>query len=192
MYSPDYTVHTKEGAQVAQDTQAQPLIDIEYVNYTTLKGRQLSVVTEDTDARNYLRAQGFRRAEDYTIQPSVGNDATATSLGQQVLSTRRQPYAAATITIELDGASRYPILKGGAQVTKLATVRPSSMHIVDMPGGSGLRAGYATHIEWWGQTATSTEKLQITLGQPGQKSTQQSIGHLAHRTLKRTRRRWLP
>jgi hypothetical protein len=192
IYAPDYTVHTKEGAQVELDTSAQPLIDVEYVNYNTLKGRQLSVVTEDMSTLNYLRAQGFRRAEDYTIQPSVGDQTTAAALGQQVLATRRQPYAAATITIELDGASRYPILKGGAQVAKLATVRPSSMHIVDVPGSSGLRAGYATHIEWWGQTPSAPEKLQITLGQPGQKTTQQAIGHLAHRMLKRQRRNWLP
>lgn len=191
VYSPDYTVHTKEGAQVALDTQAQPLIDLEYVNYNTLKGRQLSVVTEDMDVRNYIRAQGYRRAEDFTIQPSVGDSTTAAAQGQQVLATRRQPFASATITIELDGSSRFPILKHGAQVPKLAAVRPGSLHIVDMPGGSGLRAGYATHIEWWGQTSQSPEKLEITLGVPGQKTTTRTIGHLAHRTLKRQRRNWL-
>jgi hypothetical protein len=190
IYAPDYTIHAKEGAQVELDTSAQPLIDALHVNYQTQKGRQLSVVTEDTDPRNYIRAQGFRRAEDYTIDPSVGDEATATSLGQQVLSTRRQPFAAATITIELDGASRYPILKGGAQVPKLATVRPGAMHIVDLPGSSGLRAGYATHLEWWGQTQTSPEKLTITLGQPGQKTKKRALGHVVSGYLKRRRSRF--
>jgi hypothetical protein len=190
VYAPDYTIHAKEGAQVELDVGAQPLIDALHVNYQTLKGRQLSVVTEDTDVRNYIRAQGYRRAEDYTIDPSVGDEATASSIGQSVLGTRRQPYANATITIELDGASRYPILKGGAQVAKLATVRPGAMHIVDLPASSGLRAGYATHIEWWGQTQTSPEKLTITLGQPGQKTKKHALGRVVSGYLKRRRGRF--
>jgi hypothetical protein len=189
-YAPDYTIHTREGAQVDSTTQAQPMLDVAYVNYQNLRGRQLSVVAEDTNTMNYLRAQGFRRAEDYTIQPSVGDSVLATALGQQMMATRRQPYASATVTIQNDGSARYPILKSGATVSKLATVRPGSVRIVDVPAAGGLRSGYATEVEWWGQTLSSPETIQITLGPPGKVSQTMAHGNLAKR-IHRERRRIL-
>lgn len=189
-YSPDYTIHTREGAQVDSTTQAQPMLDSAYVNYQNLRGRQLSVVQNDASTLNYLYAQGFRRAEDYTIQPSVGDSVMAATLGQQMMTTRRQPYASATITIQNDGSARYPILKAGAMVTKLATVRPGSMRISDVPAAGGLRSGYATEVEWWGQTLQSPETIQITLGQPGKVSQTMAHGKLANR-IHRERRRIL-
>ena len=187
VYAPDYTIHVRDGAEVAQDTAPQPLVDQAYVNYNTLRGRQLSEVQVDADVRNYLYAQGFRRSEDWALQPSVGDDAQARQLAQQQMTARRQPSTGATITITNDDASRYPIRKAGAVVSKLATVRPGSMRIIGAASGGGLQAGYATQVEWWGQTLTQPETLQITLGQPGEPPTRQAHGHLVNRTL-RTRR----
>lgn len=190
-YAPDYTIHTREGAQVDETTDIQPLISGSYVNYNTRQGKQLSVAVVDTDLKNYLYAQGYRRNEDWTLQPSVGNDQQATRLANQTLALRRQPYASATITLYGDGSQRYPILKQGAVIPKLATIRPGSVRIVDMPAASGLRAGYATQVEWWGQTLTDPEKVQITLGQPGQHTKPRRVGHIVHGDLHTPRRRRL-
>lgn len=189
-YAPDYTIHTRQGAQVEPNVDAQPLIDVLYVNYQTLRGSQQSIVTGDADIRNYAYAQGFRRADDYSIQPSVGNSTLAASVGQQTLNTRRQPSAAATVTIENDGSTRNPILKGGCVIPRLATLRPGSVRIVDVAASSGLRAGYATDIEWWGQTISTNERVTLTLAQPGQVSQQRAQGKLANR-IHRERRRLL-
>jgi hypothetical protein len=183
--SPDYTIHTREGAVITQTAAAQPLLDVLYANYQTIQGRPQSVVTVDTNLANYAYAQGFRRAEDYTIQPSVGDAAQGSALGQQYLAARRQPVAAATITIENDGASRYPILKAGAIVPKLALIRPGSVRIVDIAAASNLRAGYVTQVEWWGATVGSNEKVELSLAQPpGQVAAQRARGHLVARLLR--------
>lgn len=184
--NPDYTIHTKEGAQVVQDPNAQPLIDQFYVNYQTTSGRQQSVIATDQTSLNYAAAQGFRRSEDFTLQGSSGA-ALASSQGSQDLVQRRQPVAAATITIENDGGARYPILKQGAVLPHLAMIRPGSVHIVDAAAASGLRAGYATHIEWWGQTISSPERVEITMGQPGQVDAKRLQGMIVNR-YKRVRR----
>lgn len=181
VYNPDYTVQTQEGAQIEQNTDQQPLIDVEYVNYQTLRGRQLSQVLIDADTRNYLYAQGFRRAEDYTFQPSMGDNQGPVALGLQNLVQRRQPYQAATITIQNDGTGRSPILQRGASIPKLATIRPGSLHITDVPAGSGLRSGIATHVEWWGQTDQAPETVQLSLGVPGRPSGHAiTLGHIVH------------
>jgi hypothetical protein len=183
--SPDYVVYTRQGAQITQTAAAQPLEDRLYVNYQTNRGRQLSSVVTDIDTRNYAAAQGFIRSEDYTIQPAVGSETLADAAGQQQLALRRQPYAAATITIENDGSTRSPILKSGANIVKLAQIRPGSLRIADITASSGLRAGYATHVEWWGATLSSNEKVELSLTQPpGQISHQRAHGHLATRIVR--------
>jgi hypothetical protein len=164
--NPDYLIFTRQGATVEPAADAQPLISMEYINYQNLRGRQLSVVDTDANTKNYAYAQGWRRAEDYSIQPAVGDQNLAASLGQQQLQLRRQPVSAATITIENDGSTRTPILKAGATIPRLAMIRPGSAHIVDMNAGSGLRSGYVTHVEWWGQTLTSNERAELTLSEP--------------------------
>lgn len=184
--NPDYTIHTREGAQVDEDPNAQPLVNTLFVNYQTVGGRQQSVISTDQNILNYAAAQGYRRSEDYTLQGSAGA-TLATSLGNQYLTQRRQPTTSATITIENDGATRYPILKQGAVVPHLAQVRPGSVRIVDIAASSGLRAGYATHVEWWGQTSTSNERIEITLGQPGQIDAKRLTGMIVNR-YRRTRR----
>jgi hypothetical protein len=55
-----------------------------------------------------------------------------------------------------------------------------------MPAAGGLRAGYATSVEWWGQTLTQNEKVQITLGAPGMPSRiKQTLGKIIQRHQKR-------
>ncbi len=156
---------------------------MEYVNYQTLRGRQLSAVVTDTSTQNYLYAQGFRRADDYTLQPAVGDVNQASALGEQNLSTRRQPLAAGTITIANDGTTRTPILKaGGATIPHLATIRPGSVRIADVLASSGLKAGYATHVEWWGATLDSNEHVEISLATPGQMGFQRALARQGLRT----------
>lgn len=179
-YSPDYTIQTKQGAVVAPSPDAQPLINALYVNYQTNRGRQQSVVTGDTNQQNYVWDQGLFRADDYTLQ-TAGDATQGASLGGQQLALRRQPYASATITITNTGTLRNAILKNGASVPKLATIRPSSMRIVDIPATANIRAGYATHIEWWGQTLTSDEHCDITLAQPGIYNRQRAHGVIVNR-----------
>jgi hypothetical protein len=190
--SPDYTIHTRQGAVVEPAPDPQPIVALLYANYQTLHGRQLSFVKIDANTRNYLYAQGFLRADDYTIQPAVGDQNLASSLAQQQLTARRQPVASATITIENDGSTRTAILKAGATLPHLALVRPGSVHIVDMNSSSGLRAGYATHIEWWGQTLSSNEKIEISLAEPpGSVGRRRAHGIVPNRYL-RTRHGILP
>lgn len=184
--NPDYTIQTREGAQVEQDPNAQPLLDTLFVNYQTVGGRQLSAITADASSQNYAAAQGYRRSEDYTLQGSAGT-TLASSLGSQYMVQRRQPSASATITIENDGIMRYPILKQGCVVPHLSQVRPGSVRISDVSAASGLRAGYATHVEWWGQTIDANERIEITLGQPGQIDSKRIQGMIVNR-YRRTRR----
>ena len=179
--NPDYTIHTHGGAQVTPTVTAQPLADQLYVNYQTLRGRQLSEVQSDATSENYLYSQGFRRADDYTLQPAVGDINQAQALGQQNLTARRQPYAAATITIQNDGATRTPILKRGATIPHLATIRPGSIRLADVLASTGLKAGYATHVEWWGATLDSNEHIELTLATPGQLGEQRALARAALR-----------
>jgi hypothetical protein len=146
-----------------------------------LRGRQLSEVQSDATSQNYLYAQGFRRADDYTIQPAVGDVNQAAALGQQNLAARRQPRAAGTITIENDGSTRTPILNAGANIPRLATIRPGSVRMADILASSGLKAGYATHVEWWGATLTSNEHVELTLSTPGQMGFQRALARQALR-----------
>ena len=190
--SPDYTVQTQEGAQVVPTTDVQPLVDYLYANYQTIKGRQQSVVVQDVSQKNYAFSQGYRRVEDYTIQPSVGDNQTPTSQAAQYLAQRRLPTASAVITITNDGSSRYAILKQGCVIARLATIRPGSLQINGIAtSGLNLSAGYATHVEWWGESDTGPEYVELTLAQPpGQVSRETAHGRLAYRSLK-TRHRIL-
>jgi len=190
--NPDYTVQTQEGAQVVPTTDVQPLVDYLYANYQTIKGRQQSVVVQDVSQKNYVFSQGYRRVEDYTIQPSVGDNQTPTSQAAQYLAQRRLPTASAVITITNDGASRYAILKQGCVIARLATIRPGSLQINGVAtSGLNLSAGYATHVEWWGESDTGPEYVELTLAQPpGQISRETAHGRLAYRSLK-TRHRIL-
>jgi len=190
--SPDYTVQTQEGAQVVPTTDVQPLVSYLYANYQTIKGRQQSVVVQDTSQKNYAFSQGYHRAEDYTIQPSVGDNQTPTSQAAQYLAQRRLPTASAVITITNDGSSRYAILKAGCVIARLATIRPGSLQINGVAtSGLNLSAGYATHVEWWGESDTGPEYVELTLAQPpGQVSRETAHGRLAYRSLK-TRHRIL-
>lgn len=180
--SPDYYVSLEEGATLVPDPNEQPLLNAEYVNYQTLQGFSASVVTEDTTLgsptyaayNDWLTANGYRRAEDYTIQPSIGttdgsNASTAASIGTQLIGLRNRPSAAGQITIEKNATSRYPIIDGnGAVPPKLALLRPGVYRVVDAPTTKATAVGRATHIEWWGETLTKPETVQITLAQPGQ------------------------
>jgi hypothetical protein len=107
----------------------------------------------------------------------------ADATGLQQLTMRRQPFVAATITIENDGSTRTPILKGGgATIPKLSQIRPGSLRIADVAASSGLRAGYATHVEWWGATLGSNEHVEISLAQPpGQVSNDRARGIITNR-----------
>ncbi len=105
----------------------------------------------------------------------------AAALGQQNLAARRQPLAAGTITIENDGAARTSVLKGGATIPRLATIRPGSVRVADILASSGLKAGYATHVEWWGATLTSNEHVELTLSTPGQMGVQRALAPQALR-----------
>jgi len=190
--NPDYTVQTQEGAQVTPTTDVQPLVDYVYTNYQTIKGRQQSVVQQDVSQENYAFSQGYQRREDYTIQPSVGDNQTPTSQATQYLKQRRLPVASATITIQNDGSSRYAILKQGCVIPRLATIKPGSLQINGVSTSSKtLQAGYATHVEWWGESDTGPEQVELTLAQPpGQVSRETAHGRLAYRSLK-TRHRIL-
>jgi len=190
--NPDYTVQTQEGAQVTPTTDVQPLVSYVYTNYQTIKGRQQSVVVQDASQKNYAFSQGYQRREDYTIQPSVGDNQTPTSQAAQYLAQRRLPVASAVITITNDGASRYAILKQGCVIARLATIRPGSLQINGVAtSGLNLSAGYATHVEWWGESDTGPEYVELTLAQPpGQISRETAHGRLAYRSLK-TRHRIL-
>src|SRR6185312_3544862 len=55
--NPDYTIQTREGAQVVPDPNTQPLIDTAFVNYQTTGGRQQSVIVQDESSQNYAAAQ---------------------------------------------------------------------------------------------------------------------------------------
>jgi hypothetical protein len=177
--NPDYTIHVREGAQVEQDpNQQQAMVNLAYADFSTLRGRQDGTVVADgdpvrdilalnTQGLNYLTNQGFRAAENWTVDASV-NLETADSLAANMLAVRRQPYASSTVTITNDGLARFPILKAGAQIPHLSQVRPGSVRLVDVPGSSGLRQGYATRVEWWGATINDPERVEITLSDPGQ------------------------
>jgi hypothetical protein len=181
--NPDYTIQTQEGAVVEPATDSQPLINYLYTNYQTVKGRQQSIVVQDANVSNYAFAQGFMRVEDYTIQPSVGDNQTPTSQAAQYLKQRRLPVTTATVTIQNDGSERYPILKQGCPVPRLATIRPGSIQISGVAvSGLNLSAGYATHVEWWGESDTGSETVQLTLTQPpGQINRQRAAGLLVNR-----------
>ena len=187
--NPDYTIQAQEGAVVTPATDSQPLINYIYTNYQTVKGRPESVIVQDATVLNYITAQGYRRVDDYTIQPTVGDNQTPTNQSQQYLAQRRLPVTTATVTIENDGSERYPILKAGCPVARLATIRPGSVNINGVAtSGLQLQAGYATHVEWWGESDTGSERVELTLTQPpGQMNRQRAHGHLVNR-LHRTRR----
>jgi hypothetical protein len=72
-------------------------------------------------------------------------------------------------------------LKGGATIPRLATIRPGSVGIADIAASSGLRTGYATHVEWWGATQGSNEHVELTLSTPGQMGFQRSLARQALR-----------
>jgi hypothetical protein len=188
--NPDYLIFTRQGAVVEPTTDTQPLADVLYTNFQSLSGRQLSEVVTDADTRNYAWAQGFRSADTYAIQPPVGPGA-ATSLGEAALTQRRQPAAAATITITNTSSNRTPILKAGATIPHLATIRPGSAHIADQAAATNLRAGYITHVEWWGQTLDQPETVQLTLANPGQMLLDRRLA-IAARRANRERTKVLP
>ncbi len=180
--SPDYVVTIGHGAKIEPDDLPQPLVSALYANYQTVGGVQQSVVTDDTDTANYLYAQGFRRSEDWTIQPA-GVDATlASTLAQRVQQNRRQPFGTAKITIENDGVTNCPVMTGaGAVPSKLALLRPGVYRISDQLGSPFMRVGQAHRVEWWGQTIDAPERVEITLGQPGQARLDRTLNRLAYR-----------
>lgn len=71
-------------------------------------------------------------------------------------------------------------------VTKLATIRPGSIRLADVNSSSGVRAGYATHVEWFGGTLDSNEHVEISLATPGQMGFQR---RLARQGLRANRQR---
>jgi hypothetical protein len=185
--NPDYTIHIREGAKVEPDTgQRQGMINVGYSLFSTQKGQPdgafyvdgdpiSDVLALSTQGLNYLSSQGFRVAEDWTVDSSV-DIVAANSLAANLLEVRRNPFASSTVTITNDGNSRFPILKAGAQVPHLSMIRPGSVRLVDVPGASGLRAGYATRVEWWGATLDEPEHVEITLGDPGQMIFERRLG----------------
>ena len=174
--TPDYTIQIREGASVQDDDQRQEMLNVAYGNYQTTRGNPGTSDDMDgdtlqgpsgTNSQNYLTNQGFRAIEDWTIDASV-DALTADSLVKQMLQTRRVPNASSLVTITNDGTTRWPILKGGAQVPHLSMIRPGSVRLVDVPSAGGLRQGYATRVEWWGQTLDEPEHVEMTLSDPGQ------------------------
>jgi hypothetical protein len=185
--NPDYTIHVKEGAKVEPDTTGrQGMLNIGYSPYSTLKGHPEGAVVADgdpvrdvlttfTQGLNYLTNQGFRASEDWVFDSSVDFDA-ANALTANLLEVRRNPFASSTVTITNDGNSRFPILKAGTQVPHLSQIRPGSVRLVDVPGSSGLRQGYATRVEWWGATLDEPEHVQMTLSDPGEMIFERRLG----------------
>jgi len=176
--NPDYTIQIREGATIEDADQRQQLLNMAYADYQTRKGLllgsdatdgdpALSISGANTQALNYLSNQGLRVAESWSIEASASSDL-ADHLTQQMLATRRNPVSAATVTITNDGTTRWPILQDGAQIPHLSIVRPGSVRVVDAPAAGGLRQGYATRVEWWGQTLNEAEHVELTLADPGQ------------------------
>ncbi len=188
--SPDYTIHIREGASVQDDDQRQQMLNVAYANYQTTKGLQLTSAANDSDpvtavgtgpyGANYLTNQGFKAIEDWTIDASVNVD-TADNLTVNMLEARRNPFASSLVTISNDGTTRWPILKNGAQIPHLSQIRPGSVRIVDVPSAGGLRQGYATQVEWWGQTINDPERVELTLSDPGQMLMERRLGWAALR-----------
>ena len=194
--NPDYYLSIEEGAQVVPDASEQPLVNAEYVNYNTLQqktfgGQQVSIVTENSIGTpdygaygNYLTANGYRRAEIYTIQPSVGtidasNTATASLIGKQIIALRSQPVSSGTTTLTNDGAARWQVWgANGAVPPKLSMLRPGVYAVVDLVNKKKTAVGKATQIEWWGQTLNSPERVEITTGQPGQMALDRRLAQL--------------
>jgi len=186
--SPDYTIHIREGASVQDDDQRQELVNVAWANYQTTRGIQLTsdwvdsdnVLGNDNSAANYLTNQGFRAAEDWTLDASTSPEL-ADALTQKLLATRRTPSASSLVSITNDGTTRWPILKNGAQIPHLSQVRPGSVRLVDVPSAGGLRQGYATRVEWWGQTINDPERVELTLSDPGQMLMERRLGWAALR-----------
>jgi hypothetical protein len=184
---PDYTIHIREGAKVEQaNGQSQAMLNVGYGLFSTQRGQPSGVAIVDGDpvrdvltllnfGNNYLSNQGFRAAEDWSIDSSVDVDA-ANSLAANLLEVRRNPFASSTVSITNDGNSRFPILKAGTAVPHLSQIKPGSVRLVDVPGSSGLRAGYATRVEWWGATLDEPEHVELTLSDPGQMIFERRLG----------------
>lgn len=190
--NPDYTIHVREGASVEQDTSsAQTLANYAYTSYSTIRGRSQTVTFADgdptygtvpaTNGYNYLSNQGFRVADDWSVDTPTNVDL-ANQLAQQMMELRRNPFAAATVTVTNDGMSRWPILNRGAQIPHLSQIRPGSVRLVDVPGTTGLRQGYATRVEWWGATLDQPEHVELTLSSPGQMMLERRLGWQALRS----------
>lgn len=182
--SPDYTIHIREGARVEEDAGDQKMLTLAYTDYQTNRGRQLSVIaldgnnnlgTANTQGYNYLANQGFDVADTWSVD-SAANTDLASSLSANMLEVRRQPFAAARVTLTNDGNSKWPILKAGTQLPHLSMVRPGSVRLADVPGASGLRQGYATRVEWWGATLDEPEHVELTLSDPGQMIFERRLG----------------
>lgn len=188
--SPDYTISVREGARLDPDDSPQALVNVAWTGYQTNRGASRGSDYVDGDpawsptgtvaASNWLTNQGFRAAENWTIDSSV-DSTTADSLTQNMTTVRRNPLASSTITITNDGTTRFPILKSGAQVPHLSQIRPGSVRVVDVPAAGGLKQGYATRVEWWGQTLDEAEHVEITLSDPGQMMLERRLGWTALR-----------
>jgi len=186
--NPDYTIHIREGASVQDDDQRQELVNVAFANYQTTRGVPLTsdwvdsdnILGVDRSAANYLTNQGFRAVEDWTLDAST-DVSMADTLTQKLLQTRRTPSASSLVSITNDGTTRWPILKNGAQIPHLSQVRPGSVRLVDVPSAGGLRQGYATRVEWWGQTINDPERVELTLSDPGQMLMERRLGWAALR-----------
>ena len=185
--NPDYTVQTQEGAQSRpRDGTAQPLIDYLYTNYQT---HQRPAAKHHPAGREPIRtiafAQGYRRVEDYTIQPSVGDNQTPMSQATQYLAQRRLAVSSATVNITNDGSTR--LLH---HETRLRHPTPRH-HPTRQPPNHRLQ--HSRHHQrrlrhtrrMVGRIRRRPEQVELTLTQPpGQVSAQRTHGKLANRTLR--------
>lgn len=173
---PDYHIRLSRGAVWEPSTEPDQLEHAVYVNYTDRKGRSQSVYVEDNTTENRMYEQGRHTAVDWSISPSVGPQ-TAITLAQQFIQGLRQPTLAGTLTLYGDrpGSIEYP---GGARLTKLSTVRPGVIRIVD---ADGAKAGRVTQLAYTARSGSAPETLVLTVNTPASARLDRNLARLSHR-----------
>jgi hypothetical protein len=173
---PDYHIRLSRGAQWEPSSEPDQLEHAVYVNYTSRKGRSQSVYVEDNTTENREYEQGRHTAIDWQISPSVGLQ-TATTLAQQFIQGLRQPTLAGTLTLYGDRPGSIE-LPGGARLTKLSTVRPGVIRIVD---AKGAKSGRVTQMTYTARSGSAPETLVMTVNSPASARLDRNLARLSHR-----------
>lgn len=173
---PDYHIRLSRGAVWEASTEPDALQEAVYVNYTTRKGRGQSVFVEDADIENRMYEQRRHAAVDWQIDPSVGA-ATATTLATRFIQQYRQPTLAGTLTIYGDRPGSIE-LPGGARLTKLSSVRPGVIRIVD---AKGAKSGRVTQMTYTARSGSQPETLVMTVNSPASARLDRNLARLSHR-----------